>query len=180
VSKATRLFLKRHGPATVDEIAWWGALTKGAVRAALASLGAKRVPIAGWHDDAWLLPEDLRAWNAHGEMSAGDVVFLPYRDPFVHLRRPPAVLARRSAVPLSKHHTVVVDGEVAGVWDYDPESEEVVARTWGTDKASARRVAAAAADTARFIRQQLGDAKLSAVDPPAERARRIAFCRRGR
>jgi hypothetical protein len=44
------------------------------------------------------------------------------------------------------------------------------------DKALRARVDDAAADTARFIRQQLGDAKLSAVDPPVRRAKRIAFC----
>jgi hypothetical protein len=38
-------------------------------------------------------------------------------------------------------------------------------------------VAAAADHTGRFIREQLGDAKLPAVDPPAARARRLAFCR---
>jgi len=35
----------------------------------------------------------------------------------------------------------------------------------------------AADKTARFIREQLGDAKISAVDPPAKRAKRLAFCR---
>jgi hypothetical protein len=180
VEKATRLFLKRHGPASVEEIAWWGALTKGAVRKALASLGAAPVSVAGWRDDAWLLPEDLRAWNAHDGASAASVVLLPYRDPFVHMRQPPTVLAGHSAVPISKHHTVVAGGDVVGVWEYDPKSEGVVTRLWGADKALRKRVAAVATDTGRFIRQQLGDAKLSAVDPPAQRARRIAFCREGR
>jgi hypothetical protein len=35
------------------------------------------------------------------------------------------------------------------------------------------------AQTQRVIRQQLGDAPLSAVDPPALRASRMAFCRNG-
>jgi hypothetical protein len=68
-------------------------------------------------------------------------------------------------------------GELVGVWDYDPDAERVVTRLWNEDKALLARVGEAATETERFIRQQLGDAKLSAVDPPARRARRVAFCR---
>ena len=188
--KATRLFLQRHGPASLDEIAEWAALTKGSVRKALGALGAEPISINGWTDNAWLLPEDIRAWN----MFAGNdnrVVFLPYRDPFVSVRRPPAVLARRDTAPVLNpksrsvairdvnglnHHAVVAGGELVGVWEYDPDTKSVVARLWMADKALRARVDDAAADTARFIRQQLGDAKLSAVDPPVRRAKRIAFC----
>jgi len=188
--KATRLFLQRHGPAAVDEIAEWAALTKGQVRKALGSLGSEPVSIDGWTDNAWLLPEDLRAWKSP---SADDdrVVFLPYRDPFVSVRRPPAMLARRRDAPVLNadlkpvairdvnglhHHAIVAGGELLGVWEYDAALERVVVRVWSSSKPLRARVAAAAAETERFIRQQLGDAKLSAVDPPARRATRLAFC----
>jgi hypothetical protein len=46
---------------------------------------------------------------------------------------------------------------------------------WGPNVGA--RVAVAADETRRFIREHIGDAKISAVDPPARRARRIAFCR---
>ena len=189
--KATRLFLQRHGPATVDEIAEWAAMTKVSVRKALTTLGAAPVAIDGWTRESWLLPADLPAWNTF----AGDdtrVVFLPYRDPFVAVRRPPALLARRDSAPVLNatlqpvairdvnglhHHAIVADGELVGVWEYDPEAQCVVPRVWSTDRALRGRVADAAAETGRFIRQQLGDARLSAVDPPPRRATRIAFCR---
>jgi hypothetical protein len=192
VLKATRLFLRRHGPATVDEVAWWSGLTKGAVRKALAALGAEAVSISGWTDEAWLLPDDLRAWLSFTANGEDRVVFLPYRDPFVYVRRSPAVLAGRDTVPILNanlkpvsireteglnHHTIVAGGELVGVWEYDPVTENVIMRVWNADKALRARVADAAAGTGRFIRQQLGDAKLSAVDPPARRARRMAFCR---
>jgi hypothetical protein len=38
-------------------------------------------------------------------------------------------------------------------------------------------VAVAADEASRFIREHIGDAKISAVDPPACRTTRIAFCR---
>lgn len=192
VAKAARLFLRRYGPAAVDEIADWGQLTKGAVRKALTTLEAEHTPIEGWAKDVWLLPNDVRAWKAFSP--DGDrVAFLPYRDPFVWIRRPPAVLARRDTAPIlnsdSKqvairdvhalhHHVIVAGGSMVGVWEYDVKTRRVVTRLWQADKALGTRVANAAVDTERFIRQQLGDASLSAVDPDARRAARLAFCRR--
>lgn len=190
--KATRLFLQRHGPATIDEMAEWAALTKGAIRKALASLSAEPISLHGWTDGAWLLPDDVRKWKTLA-VDDNRVVFLPYRDPFVSVRRPPAVLVRRDTVPVLNaklrpvgirdanglnHHAIVAGGELVGVWEYDPETQRVITRVWNPDKALRARVAEAATQTERFIRQQLGDAKLSAVDPPARRATRIAFCRK--
>jgi hypothetical protein len=192
--KATRLFLQRYGPATVDEIAEWAALTKGAVRKALAALGAEPIKIDGWTDTAWLLPHDVRDLTAF-EDSRDRVVLLPYRDPFVSLRRPPAVLARIGTVPVLNaklqrvgiqevtglnHHAIVDGGELVGVWEYDPDASRVVTRLWSTEKTLRARVADAAGETGRFIREQLGDAKLSSVDPPDRRARRIGFCHKQR
>jgi hypothetical protein len=76
------------------------------------------------------------------------------------------------------HHVIVAGGELVGVWEYDPHDNCVVTRLFRIDKALLARVADAAADTERFIREQLGDAKLSSVDPPVRRSKRIAFCRR--
>ncbi len=81
-----------------------------------------------------------------------------------------AVLIRRS-------HAIVSGGEVVGSWEYDPNTETVVTRVWRSRRHLKERVAEAAVDTGRFIRQQLGDAKLSAVDPPRAREKRLAFCR---
>jgi hypothetical protein len=75
------------------------------------------------------------------------------------------------------HHTILSGGDLVGVWEYDPEAETVITRLWNADAGLRRRVASAADETSRFIREQLGDAKISAVDPPAKRARRLAFCR---
>lgn len=189
--KATCVCLRRHGPATADEIASWASLTKGAVRHALSALGAEPIAIENWTDKAWLLPEDVRAWHRF----SGDidrVVLLPYRDPFVYFRRPQAILTRRDTVPvldatrkpvairdvsIMHNHAIVAGGELVGVWEYDPAAKRVVTRVWHTDKGLGARVAVAADETCRFIREHIGDAKISAVDPPARRARRIAFCR---
>jgi hypothetical protein len=191
---ATRLFLQRYGPATVDEIVEWAPLTKGAVRKALTAMDAEALAVDGWTKQAWLLPEDVKAWDdsVREGSRGGDVVFLPYRDPLVARRRPPAVLAsdyrarildantKPVAIGTAKkipHHAVVCGGELVGVWEYDPGTRRVLPRVWSTDRRVRAGVKQAAADTARFIREQLGDFKLSAVDPDDRRAKRIAFCR---
>jgi Winged helix DNA-binding domain len=186
--KATRVFLRRHGPATADEIASWGSLTKGAVRQALS---AEPIAIEDWTDKAWLLPEDVAAWHRFsGEMDR--VVLLSYRDPFVYFCRPQAILTGRDTVPvlaaartpvairnvsIMHNHAIVAGGELVGGWESDPAARRVVTRVWHTDRGLGARVAAAADETCRFIRDHIGDAKISAVDPPVRRARRIAFCR---
>jgi hypothetical protein len=187
---AARLFLQRHGPATVDEIVEWAPLTKGAVRKALSAVGAEPLAFDGWTKQAWLLPDDLKAWHA-GASEDSRVVLLPYRDPFVARRRPPAVLTSDSrarildantkpvaigAATKIPHHAVVCGGELVGVWEYDPGTTRVLPRVWSTDTRVTAGVRDAARDTERFIRQQLGDFTLSAVDPDARRAKRIAFC----
>jgi hypothetical protein len=192
VAKAAELFLRRHGPATLEELTLWGDVTKGMGRKAIGTLGAQPISVPGRAKEAWLLPGDVAAWRSFKEETSDRVVLLPFRDPLVHMRHSPAALARDTSVPVLDgtlnqarisdvkrlhHHTIVSAGNLVGVWEYDPEAGTVVTRVWGADAGLRRRVTDAANDTGRFIRQQLGDAKLSAVDPPAKRARRLAFCR---
>lgn len=189
--KGAEHFLRHHGPATLDEFAWWATLTKTAARQALHTLGAEPLSVPGWAKEAWLLPGDLPMWRSFAGQADDPVRFLPYRDPFVHMRRGPAVLCRSANVPVLDgmlkrarigdldnlyHHTILSGGEVVGVWEYDPDAETVVTHLWKADAKLRRQVTDAAADTTHFIREQLGDAKLSAVDPPEKRSKRIAFC----
>jgi hypothetical protein len=189
--KAVRLFLARHGPATVDEMSWWAASTKGAIRKALSALGAEPVRIANGADEPWILPDDLKAWRSFEADDANAIALLPNRDPYVHVRRPPMVLSGDGNVPVLNarlkpvgireigvlhHHTVVAGGTLAGVWEYDPDSRSVRTRVWSRNRRFRREVSDAAEALGRYIRAELGDAKLSAVDPPEQRARRIAFC----
>jgi hypothetical protein len=73
------------------------------------------------------------------------------------------------------HRAIVAGGTLVGLWEYDAAAQRVGTRVWSTNKARRARVAAAGEETGRFIRNQLGDAKLSAVAQPAHREERIAF-----
>jgi len=190
--RAVERFLRWHGPATLAELCAWSEMTKKAARDALNALGATTVAIPGWSDEGWLLADDLRAWQAYGDDADHQVALLPYRDPFIAARRGPAALTDSADatvldggktpvaiadVTVLHHHTVVCGGEVVGVWEYDPKRRAVVTRVWKKDRGLKSSIGKAAEDTGHFIREQLGDARLSAVDPSAARARRLAFCR---
>jgi DNA glycosylase AlkZ-like len=51
-------WLRSFGPGTEDDLVWWLGATKGAVRAALAALGAVEVSLDGG-DTGWVLPDDV-------------------------------------------------------------------------------------------------------------------------
>jgi hypothetical protein len=191
-ANATKHFLRRHGPATLEELMAWSELTKHALREALETIGAERLAVPHWTGEAWLLPRDMPAWQSFTPERSDRVVLLPYRDPFVHMRRGPSVLVRtddarvldRMLKPVRivtlgslNQHTIVSGGDIVGVWEYDAAAATVLTRLWDTDAGLRRRVECAAAETSQFIREQIGDAKLSALDPPAKRAKRLAFCR---
>jgi hypothetical protein len=194
--RALRLLLQRHGPATVDEMAWWTLLTKAEIRAALAAIRAHACEVPGWASQAWLNVEDAARWRSFKPDDDDSVVLLPHRDPFVHMRWTPAVLAttpgalvmdlrrgRMLTLPISdiagglNHHVVLSGADIVGVWEYDPAAKAIQTRLWTSSRKLAKQVADAAKETATFIRQQIGDFKLSAADPPDRRKKRLAFCK---
>ena len=192
MAKLATLFLRRHGPATVEDFVWWAGCTKGEGRAALKTIGAQPIAIEGWSAAAWLLEEDVHAWQSFQAPAASNVVLLPFRDPFIYARRPPAVLAADPEAPVLDwkaraanigdieslhHHAIIAGGTVVGVWEYDPDAEAIVTRLWSKERALASNVASAADDTGRFIRDQVGDLAFYAADTAASRAPRLAFCR---
>jgi hypothetical protein len=198
VALGVERFLRHHGPATVDEILWWTDLTKGAIRKALERIDATVVAVPGWttaKNEVWLLRSDVAAWKSFTTPPNDRIAFLPYRDPFVHLRRTPSLLTRTKTAPIVGvhygkqraatlaevtdlvHHTISCGDELVGVWEYDPKAKAVVTRLWQPTTKLKRRVSDAAEGLTTFIREDLGDAKLSAVDPPEKRAVRLAFCR---
>jgi hypothetical protein len=195
VARLAEIFLHRHGPATLDDLVWWTDVTKTEARRALARVHAERVEAEGWRTDAWLLPRDVAAWRAFTDGKAADVTLLPFRDPFTYARRPPTILSDDPDAPVldwkakrirlrdadSLHHHAILDGgRLVGVWEYDPDEERIVTRLWSTDPRLKKRVADAAAETARFIREQIGDMRFYAADSAQSRAPRIAFCRSSR
>jgi hypothetical protein len=189
-ARLASVFLRRHGPATIEDFAWWTGSTKTDARAALTTIGAASIAVDGWTSQAWLNANDVDAWNRFKDPGDPRVQLLPFRDPFVYVRRPVAVLASDPAAPVLDwkakkipvsnadslhHHAIVANGTLVGVWEYDADEEAIVTRVWGNARGLASQVKAAAAETARFIREQIGDMKFYAADTPTSRAPRVTF-----
>jgi len=71
-------WLRSFGPGTEADIVWWLGATKGAVRAALASVGAVEVALDGG-GTGWVLPDDEEPADEVGPWAA----LLPVLDPTV-------------------------------------------------------------------------------------------------
>lgn len=76
-----RRWLATFGPGTETDLAWWLGSTKGAVRAALADVGAVEVGIDG-PESGWLLPDDPLLDGTEPEIDPW-AALLPVLDPTV-------------------------------------------------------------------------------------------------
>jgi hypothetical protein len=115
-----RRWLASFGPGTEDDIVWWLGSTKSVVRAALASLDAVAVTLAGG-ETGWLLPDDVDEAPDPGPW----VALLPVLDPTVM-----GWQARDFYLGPHRQHlfdrtgnagtTAWVNGRIVGCWTQDP------------------------------------------------------------
>ena len=80
-AELTRRWLRSFGPGTEADLVWWLGATKGAVRAALADVGAVQVGLDGG-GTGWLLPDDALLDRAEPEVEPW-AALLPVLDPTV-------------------------------------------------------------------------------------------------
>ncbi len=120
--KLVELYVKRYGPVTVDDIAWWMDESRLLVSRLLGSLTYKltRIHVSGEADEFIVHTDDIDNLRWSREEVSG-VHFLPYEDPYIKglkLRR--RIMDERveklaytmgNALPV-----VLVDGRVVGTW----------------------------------------------------------------
>jgi hypothetical protein len=87
------------------------------------------------------------------------VALIPFRDNLLNLHHNPL-----------HHNAIVIDGAIAGEWEYDRDAESIV---WRCHDKPPRELAAAVRATEEFIREQLGDHRFYALDHMSIRAKRI-------
>ncbi|MCW2866283.1 MAG: hypothetical protein JWR20_471 [Marmoricola sp.] len=142
-----RRWLRSFGPGTTEDLVWWLGATRGAVRAALADLGAVEVVLAPDGeggaappvDVGWLLPDDLADLDdldggvdpaAEGDEPAA--ALLPVLDATVMgWKQRDFYLAPQDAPRLFDRNgnagtTAWWDGRVVGCWVQDPDGRVVV------------------------------------------------------
>jgi hypothetical protein len=116
-------YVRRYGPVTVRDIAWWTGFGQGRVRAAVATLPGLALAGMPGVDGELLIDEADLVGCQRGGFSAGEVSLLPVLDPFLQgyrdrersldPRHRPFVVDRGGNVT----SVILVDGRVAGVWD---------------------------------------------------------------
>ena len=73
------------------------------------------------------------------------------------------------------NHIVLDRGRIIGIWEYDAEAQEIV---WVSFIKKNKDLQAAVAQTEKYVREQLGDARSFSLDSPKSRAPKIVAMRK--
>lgn len=177
------LYFRWAGLGTADDFAAWSGLGKRDARQATAALELVEVEVDGWEGSRLGFAEALDAAGNEEAVTAG-AALLPFEDNLVHLQGGPAALvnaehhgvevpiwsSRSKPTPLgeARHmqfRSVVAGGRMVGFWEYDPGAGEVVLGLFDDPGDAAREeLRAAATDTARFLREEMGHGKSFSID----------------
>jgi len=113
----TRKYFRSHGPATVEDFAWWSGLGLNDCRRGIAALGGELVP-ERWKNSEFYIHRDARTRG----FRSGTVLLLPPFDEYLIGYKSRHVVLH----PDRAHHAhnqsgifypiVVLDGEVVGNW----------------------------------------------------------------
>jgi hypothetical protein len=125
-AELVRRWLFSFGPGSTEDLVWWLGATKGAVRSALADVGAEEVTLEDG-GSGWLLPDDLDEVADPGPW----VALLPVLDAtvmgwkargFYLGEHGPALFDRNG----NAGTTAWLDGRIVGAWAQDDEGTVVL------------------------------------------------------
>jgi hypothetical protein len=132
--EAVRLLIERYlasfGPVTESDILWWTGLGKTVIRQALEELDAKvtNVSIAELGDRYILLHPEIEPLLKSYAQSNPTICLLPYLDPYLMGYRErgrylnPQHTTRVFDRSGNATSTILVNGSVVGVWDFDEKA----------------------------------------------------------
>jgi hypothetical protein len=158
-----RRYFSWIGPAALSEFQTFSGLGVKAVKAAVEPL--KLESLAG-DKERWMLPGDRAALES----------FKVPKDPqYVLVSGLDAILLLHVDEASFPHHAILDRGRLIGSWDYDPASGSIV---WSASIKKNKNLEKAIARTEAFVREQLGDAPMGALDSPKSRAPRLSALRK--
>ncbi|HEX3129520.1 MAG TPA: crosslink repair DNA glycosylase YcaQ family protein [Thermoanaerobaculia bacterium] len=189
-----RIFFHAAGLATQKDFAGWIGIPQRDAKAAIERLSLLPVEVEG-SGDLHYLQEDRRGLL---EESGDAIALLSFEDNLIHLHGGPAFLVdeahhgaevpswgmgRPSTLGEARHlslRSFVTDGKIAGFWEYDPDTREIVVRPFAPLAAKTRKkVDEAAADLSRFLAEDLGHGRSFSLDTDEELRKRTAKIREG-
>lgn len=153
-------YVRRYGPVSETDIAWWTGLSRTAVREALASIEDVLPATIEGLEGVFLVHEaDLGALRRPIAPRAGHVSLLPVLDPYLQGYRDRERCLDPAHLPFvvdrggNATSVILVGGRVAGVWDFVRKSSpELRLFSFGPlDAGTRRRVRSYATDLAAFL-----------------------------
>jgi hypothetical protein len=187
-TELARRYFSWIGPATPGEFQWFSALGVKAAKAAMEPL--KLVPLEAG-SDRLMLPEDRQRLAEFQPPKQACYTLVSGLDGISLLRRDlkslldPADLKQKvfdekgymqaGALTDLPNHAIFDRGRLVGLWEYDPEKEELV---WMSFIPKNKDLVQAVKRTEDYVRGQLGDARSFSLDSPKSRGPRIAALRK--
>lgn len=175
---ATQYF-RAESPARIRDFAWWAGINVTDAIKAAGEVKPKLVPIAieGTNDEFLIRESDLEEFLAF-ESREQAVNFIPYRDTYLKGQREVVdrfVPSRHADKPFSRWKgklindplaTIVQDGRVIGVWEWNEDDEEVDLLLFDSaiSRSTMKVIRNRADELATFIRNNLGDVRLQGLD----------------
>ncbi|MDH3224729.1 MAG: winged helix DNA-binding domain-containing protein [Gemmatimonadota bacterium] len=185
-----RVFFRGMGVGLVDRFATWAGLGKRDARTAAARLDGEPVVVEG-------LGAGYLALADCPEPGPDGVSFLPFEDNLIqhqagvaplvdpsHHHIPVPVWGRGKAQTLGTathmaYRSIVRNGEVVGVWEYDPDGQDVVWTTFAPlGGKTSDEVEREAQSVASFLRDDVGRAISFSIDTEDDLRRRVSAIRR--
>jgi hypothetical protein len=183
-----RRYFRWIGPATISEFQWFSALGVKAARAAVEPL--KLTAIEG-SSERLMFADEREAFQSFKTPKATQYVLISPLDSMVLLRRDLSQLlspeAAKQKVYADKGYcdmsgladlpsnAILRDGEIVGLWEYDPEAESIAWTSFTKPDAAMKE---AVVRTEAFVHDHLGDARSFGLDSPKSRMPRVQALRK--
>lgn len=172
-------YFRAESPARVKDFAWWaGVNVTDAIRAA-GEVKPRLVPVAveGTRDEYLISEADLDDFLSFAPRETA-ISLIPYRDTYLKGQREVVdrfVPAEHADKPFSRWKgklindplaTIVRDGRVIGVWEWNEDDEKVDLLLFdtGIPKPIEKTIRKRADELANFIRANLGEVRLQGLD----------------
>lgn len=127
-----RFYLSAFGPATVEDIAWWLGTGKAIVNKALADLPVECIEVQDIVGDLVLLRDEVESLRNNWFFNKPVINFLPGMDPYIMGYKVRERYLDKKDVDFvfdrsgNSAPTVLIDGRVAGVWDYSADCGSII------------------------------------------------------
>ncbi len=119
-------YLETFGPVTLEDVSWWTSFRKGEVKKILQQREKElcEVEISGLKGNYWMLKAERAHMESYREDIGEEVSLLPLLDPYLMGYKDRSRYLQPEYFPYiydrggNATSTILVNGEVKGVWDY--------------------------------------------------------------